>query len=355
MRIRSNLRGTKGFGTAYNRLIRFRYMISEKAKERVRILAFWEKHGTDATRDAYGVSKRTLFRWQSVLESGNGKLEALNPERTAPVHRRSRTVDVWVRDRIITLRTQYPRLGKEKLHILLRKEGYRGSVSTVGRILTDLKNRGQIPVRTNLSFYARGGIHREKRRQTQKKLRRPQSVRVLELDTIVRYIDGQKRYILTAIDTKTRTAFAGAYTNHGSQSASDFLRRCMEVIPDCPREIQTDNGSEFAKYFHETATRLSLIHYHTYPRTPKMNAHVERFNRTLSEEFVVYNRALLRDNVRAFNEKLIEYLLWYNGERPHHSLHLKSPFQCILESLEEGECHKWWTYTAGCHFFQSTI
>lgn len=345
MRIRSNLRGTRGFVVAYNRLLRFRYMISEKAKERVRILAFWEKHGTSATHDAYGVSKRTLFRWQQVLLSGNGKLEALNPERTAPVHRRSRTIDAWVSDRIITLRTHYPRLGKEKLHVLLVKEGYRGSISTIGRILTDLKNRGQIPVRTPLSFYAKGGIHREKRRISQKKLRRPQSVRVLELDTIVRYIDGQKRYILTAIDTETRTAFAGAYTNHGSQSASDFLRRCIEVIPDCPIHIQTDNGSEFAKYFHETAQRLNLVHYHTYPRTPKMNAHVERFNRTLSEEFVVYNRALLRDDVHLFNEKLIDYLLWYNGQRPHHSLHLKSPFQCILESLKERECHKWWTST----------
>lgn len=355
MRIRSNLSGTKGFVTAYNRLIRFRYMISEKAKERVKILAFWDKHGTDATHDAYGVSKRTLFRWQQALHTGNGKLEALNPECTAPVHRRSRTVDSWVHGRIVTLRTQYPRLGKEKLHALLAKEGYGGSVSTIGRILKDLKNRGQIPVRTSLSFYARGGVHREKRRNVQKKLRRPQSVRVLELDTIVRYIDGQKRYILTAIDTEARTGFAGAYTNHGSQSASDFLGRCMEVIPDCPREIQTDNGSEFAKYFHETAERLSLIHYHTYPRTPKMNAHVERFNRTLSEEFLVYHRALLRDDVRAFNEKLIDYLLWYNGERPHHSLHLKSPFQCILESLEEWECHKWWTSTHSFRVFKTGV
>lgn len=293
MRIRSNLRGTKGFVTAYNRLIRFRYMISETAKERVKILAFWEKHGTGATHDAYAVSKRTLFRWQRALHAGSGKLEALNPERTAPKRRRSRTVDAWIRDRIITLRTEHPRIGKEKLHALLVQEGYQGSVSTIGRILNDLKQRGQIPVRTALSFYARSGIHHEKRRLYQKKLRRPQSARVLELDTIVRFIDGTKRYILTAIDTKTRTAFAGAYTNHGSQSASDFLKRCREVIPDCPTHIQTDNGSEFAKYFHTTAERLGLIHYHTYPRSPKMNAHVERFNRTLSEEFVVFHEVLL--------------------------------------------------------------
>lgn len=88
MRIQSTLRGTKGFVTAYNRLIRFRYIITEKAKERVKVLAFWEKHGTGATYDAYGVSRRTLYRWQQALHAGNGKLEALNPERTVPTRRR---------------------------------------------------------------------------------------------------------------------------------------------------------------------------------------------------------------------------------------------------------------------------
>lgn len=320
-------------------------MITEKAKERVRILAFWEKYGDEAVRDAYGVSRATVYRWQKALKHGNGKLEGLNPQSTAPRIRRVRTTNTVVINRIVVLRTLHPRIGKEKVHALLTKEGYVGSVSTIGRIIHDLKERGQIPIQTPLSFYARGGIHREKRRSIQKKLRRPQSMRVLELDTIVRFIDGTKRYILTAIDTEKRTAFAGAYTNHGSQSAADFLRRCIQVLPDCPIHIQTDNGSEFAKYFHETAERLNLVHYHTYPRTPKMNAHVERFNRTLSEEFVVYHKAYLRDDVPAFNTALVDYLLWYNSERSHHALKQKSPFQCIVEGLTEEESHKWWTYT----------
>ncbi|KXJ98757.1 MAG: Integrase core domain protein [Parcubacteria bacterium OLB19] len=346
MRIRSNLKGTSGFVTAYNRLIRFRYMISDKAKDRVRILAFWERYGTDTTTEAFDISKRTLERWQKILNESQGKLEALNPKSTTPKKRRSRSIQSTISEQIIELRTNHPRLGKDKLHTLLVNEGYRGSVSTIGRILNDLKERGLLPNPKPLSFYAKGGIHREKTKQYKKKLRRPQSVRVLELDTIVRFIDGTKRYILTAVDTKTRTAFAGVYTNHGSQSASDFLKHCLQVLPDCPTYIQTDNGSEFAKYFHETATRLNLIHYHTYPRTPKMNAHVERFNRTLQEEWIIYHRALLRDNVSKANTSLIEYLLWYNSKRPHHALGLRSPFQCMMEGLEVRECQRWWTSTS---------
>lgn len=160
MRIQSNLRGTKGFVTAHNRLLRFRYMISDKAKERVKILAFWEKHGTAATTEAFGVSKRTLERWQKALVEGQGKPEALNPKSTAPQRRRSRQTVSMVTDHIIELRTHHPRLGKDKLHALLAEGGYTGSVSTVGRILNDLKKQGLLPDPQPLSFYAKGGVHR---------------------------------------------------------------------------------------------------------------------------------------------------------------------------------------------------
>ncbi|MFA6095166.1 MAG: hypothetical protein WC757_04790, partial [Candidatus Paceibacterota bacterium] len=59
-------------------------MISETAKERCRILAFWEKYGTAATKEAFKVSRPTLFCWQKSLKTQLGKLEALNKKSTAP-------------------------------------------------------------------------------------------------------------------------------------------------------------------------------------------------------------------------------------------------------------------------------
>jgi hypothetical protein len=37
-------------------------MIPKDAQSRLDILKFWDKHGLEATRDAFGVSRRTLFR-----------------------------------------------------------------------------------------------------------------------------------------------------------------------------------------------------------------------------------------------------------------------------------------------------
>jgi hypothetical protein len=80
---------------------------------------------------------------------------------------------------------------------------------------------------------------------------------------------------------------------------------------------------------------LHLTHYHTYPRTPKMNAHVERFNRTIQDEFIDYNTHLLI-NPDEFNRKLIDYLVFYNIDRMHYAFQNKlSPVQYMIEWQEK--------------------
>lgn len=345
MRQFNRLRNTKGFIVAWERLIRFRYMITEEAKERCRILAFWEKYGDDAVHDAYSVSRATLYRWQKALRDGQGKLESLNKQSTAPKKRRKRIILEAVKTCIVEERSRNPRLSKDKLAALLREDGIADfSASTVGRILEDLKRHGILPKYTRLSYYAHTDTFREKTVHRRKKLRRPRGYRVLEADTIVRFIDGVKRYILTAVDTESRMAFAVAYTNHGSASAADFLRKTRDILPQCPLDVQTDNGSEFALHFHTAVTEAGL-HFNTHPRSPKENAHIERFNRTLSEEFLVSHRALLRDDVASFNRHLVDWLLWYNTRRPHWSLGLVSPLRYIVSKLPVRESQMWWTDT----------
>lgn len=345
MRQYNRFSDTRGWLSLWERTLRFRSMRNQhEVERRVKILSFWQKHGEKAAKDAFGVSRRTLFRWHAALMKERGNLNVLDPRSTAPGRKRSRQYPPGLIDRIIALRTAHPRLGKEKLTPLLRDEGFRVSVSFVGRTLGDLKQRGLLPDPVRLSLYGRSGMLVEKKRPLRTKLRRPRGYRVLEADTVVRFIDGRKRYILTGIDTEKRTAFAAAYTNHGSASAADFLRATRAVLPECPDDVQTDNGSEFALHFHAAVDEVGL-HFNTHPRSPKENAHVERFNRTLNEEFLLYHRDLLRDDVAVFNRKLVDWLLWYNGERPHHALGQVAPFRAMMRSLPAEECQRWWTYT----------
>ncbi len=332
----------------WKRVLRFRYMITEQAKERCRILAFWEKYGDIATTEAFRVSRPTLFRWQKALKEQGGKLEALNKQSTAPKQKRKRVIPERVKEFILSEREFDPRLSKDKLAVLLKEDGVADlSPSTVGRMLADMKQQGLLPKYIKLSVSGKTGrLIERKPEPARKKLRsKGHDGGLVKADSIVRFTNGVKRYIVTALDKDAKFAFAFAYKNHSSDSAVDFMRKFKAVAPLSLTHVQTDNGSEFAKHFDIFLEKNGIVHFHTYPRCPKMNAEIERFNRTLSDAFISRNRMLLAYDIDAFNEKLMEWLLWYNTRRPHWSLGLVSPLRYICDQLQATESHMCWTDT----------
>jgi transposase InsO family protein len=99
--------------------------------------------------------------------------------------------------------------------------------------------------------------------------------------------------------------------------------------------VLTDNGSEFKKHFSERLRELHLTHFHTYPKTPKMNAHVERFNRTIQDDWIDWHLPELIDP-DVFNRSLMDYLIFYNTERVHHAFQNKlSPIQFMIQWQKE--------------------
>lgn len=331
MRITNILKGTQGFAKAYENRLRWQHMRNKaEVERRLKALDHLKKYGLNAACDHAGVSQRTLYRWRASFVDG-GKIESLDPKSTAPLKRRRRLIPPDIESAIISLRTEHPRLGKKKLTPLLRKAGFAVSEPTIGRYVNDLKKRGSIPMKVKLSFYARSGKHIERLKSNKKRLRRPIK-RGVEIDTVVRYVNGVKRYTITAIDVQRRLAYAKTYTSHSSNTARDFLKHLLRYMPFEITEIQTDNGSEFAKHFSEACRILGIIQYHTYPRCPKMNAFIERFNRTVNEEFLIYNRMLMRDDIDAFNAELRAWLVWYNHTRPHESLGLLSPMEYSMRN-----------------------
>ena len=343
----NKFRGTKGFISIWERVIRFRYMITEQAKERVKILAFWEKYGTQATKEAFGVSRPSLFRWQKKLKESLGKLDALNKQSTAPKIRRKRIIPQEVEDFIINERKFDPHLSKDKLSTLMKEDGVAHlSASTIGRMLLDLKKKGRIPSDTKLSYYAKSDSFREKTVIKRTKLRsKGHKGGLVKADTIVRFTNGIKRYIVTALDRDGKFAFAYAYKNHSSNATTDFMQKFKQVAPLELVAVQTDNGSEFEKHFHLYLEKGDIIHFNTYPRSPKQNSEIERFNRTLSDAFIKQHRYLLAYDIDQFNEKLIDWLLWYNTRRPHWSLGLISPLRYICNQLSVEKSQMCWTST----------
>ena len=364
MRIRSNLRGTKGFVYVWKRSVRFRDMITDAAKHRTKILSFWKKYGAQASEEAYGVKVRTLYDWQRKLKQGAGKLEALNPGSRAPKKKRKRLWNYRILEELRQLREEHPNLGKEKLYPLLLKFCTKEKLvcpkpKTIGRLIKDMGGLRVFPQK--ITF--KGRIVKVNR---QKVLRKPKDLKaeypghVVALDTIERFVHGTRRYLITFEDIHTRSGFAWATTSHASKAAAEFFAICQKVFPFPFVLVLTDNGSEFKKDFTEALLKLHLAHYHTYPRTPKMNAHVERFNRTLQEEFVDFHANLLLD-VAMFNVKLMDYLIFYNCERVHFAFGNKlSPLQFLVQSPYyqlnfARECKLGWPHTYTCKYKRNVV
>ena len=117
-------------------------VLSPKGEQRLRWLTCWQKmqeHGLSGAESsqALGLPRSTLYRWRKRLrEQGRAGLEG----RSRRPHRlRHPTWSPELAQAVLALRERYPRWGKDKLVVLLRREGREVSTSMVGRILTQLK------------------------------------------------------------------------------------------------------------------------------------------------------------------------------------------------------------------------
>jgi putative transposase len=312
-------------------------------EERLKIIRFFDRYGVDATREAFNKSRSTIFLWKQKLKKSKGSIAALALGDRTPIHKRKRIVHPFIENFIVRYRTDHPGSDKITITPLLivacRSTGIKPvSESTVGRIIHDLKARGRLPNSNKASINARTGdlVFRQQHKFRKKERRRDFRPRVpgdiVQMDTVSVFACGIKRYIFTAIDISTRFAFACAYPSNSSANGSDFLRKFVNVAPFSVARIQTDNGSEFEKYFEKTCQDIGLPHFYNYPKHPQSNGCVERFNRTIQEQFVYWHIDYLDDTLE-FNQKLMKYLIWYNTEKAHRSIGNIPPLRYYINNF----------------------
>ncbi|MEW6011883.1 MAG: integrase core domain-containing protein [Elusimicrobiota bacterium] len=309
-------------------------------ERRVKIIDFFDKYGAKATKEAFGVSRSTVYLWKKTLSINGGQLVSLAPLSKAPKRRRRRDVPDAIKDFIVEYRIKHPKVGQETikpaLDIFCDNTGLKKvSISSIGRLIKDLKEEGLITdSHKKMSLNGRSGRIIERRIRRLKKRRRngykpAGSGDLIQIDSISIFEGGIKRYLITAIDLKSRFGFAYAYNSLSSLSARDFMEKYRKLSLYEVRRVQTDNGSEFEKHFRNYISKENIIHYHNYPRHPQSNGCIERFNRTLQEQYVYWNIEILRDTDK-FNAGLMDYLLWYNTQKPHKGLNGKTPMEYIL-------------------------
>lgn len=343
----------KGFSRLYNYGLKHypNYMITKEAEKRLKILKFWKKYGLQATTDAYEVKQSTLYLWWKIYKDSGYKIKSLNPGTQARINNNKREIHPLILKEIKRLRFDIcPNMGKAKikkdLDIFCKSNNLSiYSESKIGRIIKERKIYHQ---RQKVSHFGKIKAITKK-----KKLRKPKDLAItspgdlIEIDVVVRFIGAMKRYIVTAIDIESRYSFALCYNRHNSLCARDFIGKLEKVFPYKIKAIQTDNGSEFHKYFMQYLEKQKITHYWNYKGQPYKNGHIEKFNRTIQEEFIDQNEYLF-DNIEQFNGKMLEWIFWYNTKRYHWSLNLTSPVDYLLKNNMISNMR--WTNTDPCKY-----
>lgn len=253
-----------------------------------------------------GVNVGTVSRWCGKDITGGWKpirTESSRPKSSPRSLKRS-VVEVIIKQRLLNNRCG------QVVHQELIRQGVEVSLSSVQRTL-------------NRSYLLK---KRSPWKRWHKPIPRPMAVNagdLVQVDTVHVMKDKIKRlYVFTLIDLHSRWSYAKAYSHARAGVAAKFVAEAQKIAPFTFKHLQTDHGSEFSRYF---KNRVGIKHRHSRVRKPNDNAHLERFNRTLREEFL--NK--LPADIKIINTKLPEYLNYYNSERLHMGINYQTPYEVL--------------------------
>ena len=303
--------------------------LSRAAQVRLSWMDFYSKNQkVSLTCRHFGISRQSFYRWLKRYEPLD--LTSLEERSHCPHHRRRPTWTLLLEGKVLQLRLQFPRWGKDKLAVLLRQQGEAISTSMVGRILVRLRDRGQ------LREGPRPAVPGSRRRLRPRPyaVRKPKQYAVsrpgdlVQVDTLeVRPVPGVVFKQFTARDVVSRWDVIQAHGRATAFAASQFLETLLHRMPFPVRALQVDGGSEFAAEFELACQQRGLHLFVLPPRSPKLNGAVERANRTHTEEFYQVHPCSLEMN--QLNRELRDWERIYNTVRPHQALGYLTPHQFL--------------------------
>jgi transposase InsO family protein len=146
-----------------------------------------------------------------------------------------------------------------------------------------------------------------------------------------------KLYLVCVIDACTRIAWAEVIDDLKSLTVMFATLKCFNIIADEYdirfAEVLTDNGPEFGQStsskkkehpFERMLMELKIKHRYTRPYRPQTNGKAERFWRTIEDD--VFDETTF-DSIEHIKKEVIEYMVYYNYQRPHQALNGVTPVE----------------------------
>lgn len=330
------------------------------ALQRLRVLELSEKLGsvTAACRQS-GMDRTSFYEWKRRYQThGIDGLLDLPPvpkshPLTTPEHVRQAVLDLsldnpaWGCRRLSAeLKQLGMSLSNYSVHHILKKEGLSSKFERFLRLEEKLMQGVELPVED---------LRRLEKLNPCLKERHVESSAPGELVSLDSFYVGSfkgigKMYLHTAVDTFGSYAFGMLATERNAQRAAELLYAAVLPFYEAHqlplRAILTDNGTEFCGTeehpFENLLFTLGVEHRRTQVKRPQTNGFVERFHRTVLDEFFrVELRKRAYPTLEELDEVLQEWLVHYNVRRPHQGYRNlgKTPYETVENYIQRNTTH----------------
>ncbi len=312
-----------------NYLDKYRFLIKEyelvKTKQHLlyqKANDFYKAHDTD---------RRSFLKYYNRFKQ-SGKDSDLLPQKRGPKYKTRRPLP-FIENKVIELR--YKGNNKHEIVNILKPSLHKFTPSASGVY----------------NIFKRNGLNRlkPKMQQNKRKIIKERMGQLGHIDchhlskSIIR---GQSRklYLVCLIDDYSRLAWAEVTEDITALTVMFSALKCMNILHDQYQikfeEIISDNGPEFGPSgsasksnhpFERLLIELGIKHRYTRPYRPQTNGKVERFWRTLQEDLI---HDADYDSLEELKDELIQYLAYYNLERPHQGIGGKRPVDMIVKTTD---------------------
>jgi transposase InsO family protein len=272
---------------------------------------------------AFGVSRQSVHTWLARYEAGGlpALAEGSHRPSTSPLQMAPKT-----EARLLELRRHHPSWGQVRLRHQLEREGL-VDVPSLSGIYRALRRHNLIEPKA-----------RRKKLPTYKRWERGRPMELWQMDVVggVLLEDGTECKVLTGVDDHSRFCVcAGIMERAIGRAVCAFFAQALERH-GIPEEILTDNGKVFTNRFGLTPAEVlfdkicrenGITHRLTAPASPTTTGKIERFHRTLRQEFLA---GQIFPSLLIAQKELDTWVSDYNTDRPHQSLGMAPPVQRFL-------------------------
>lgn len=270
-------------------------------------LVIKQKWSTRQVARHTGFDHSTIVRWTAKAKLSNGRII---PTKSSRPRHHSLTLSSETKIAILKHRMEYHRCA-EVIHYQLNKDNITVSLSSVKRTL---KRNGL----TYPSKWKKWHVYPERPS--------PEKPGILvEIDSMREGLPKEHLYLYVLIDVCSRYGFAKPVKMINSWQSAKFFQETKRISLFPFQTIQSDHGSEFAKWFSKQLLAAGVEHRHSRVRRPTDNSHIERFIRTIQQECL----ARTSRSFKSWEKALPEFIHYYNTERPHMGLKMKTPLEVV--------------------------